>query len=321
MQATHSIGIDLGGTNIKGGICDRGGRLTHKDALRTEADRGFEHVLGRMGELVDRLLRQSGKSREEIAGVGVGAPGPMSHSKGLIYGAPNLPGFVNQPLRDLLAERIAMRVVLENDANAAAFGEYAAGAGRDVRNMVMLTLGTGVGGGVVLDGHVWRGSFDNAGEVGHMIIVPDGRPCPCGQRGCLERYASANAVAERLREAVETGADSKLKPLVTAGEEFDARDVEVAMGAGDALARRIWEETCYYLALCAVNLRHLLNPEMIVLAGGLIRAGRLLLDPVREKFANLSWHIAPDAPTIALATLGTDAGTIGAAALVWEDVQ
>jgi glucokinase len=315
MAATYTIGIDLGGTNIKGGICDEHGTLLMRHSIETQAERGTEHVIGRMAALVDELIRKANLSKNQIAGVGVGAPGPMSHAKGIIYSAPNLPGFVHVPLRDRFAALTGLRVVLENDANAAAFGEFTVGAGKDVQTLVMLTLGTGIGGGVVLDGKLWRGSFDNAGEVGHTVIVPGGRACPCGQHGCLERYASANAVAERLAEAVQAGENSSLKSKVVSGEDFDARDVLAALDGGDALAARTWDETCYYLALGIVNLRHVVNPELVVLAGGLINAGPRLLNPVQAHFGRQSWKIAPDAPRIALATLGTDAGTVGAATL------
>jgi glucokinase len=315
MSASYTIGIDLGGTNIKGGVCDEHGALLARHSVETQAEGGVEHVLGRMAELVQELLTLSKLTPAQVVGVGVGAPGPMSHARGVVYRAPNLPGFVNVPLRDRFAEITGLPVVLENDANAAAFGEFAAGAGKDVQTLVMLTLGTGIGGGVVLEGQLWRGCFDNAGEVGHTVIVPGGRPCPCGQEGCLERYASANAVAERLSEAVRAGADSLLKKRVMAGAALDARDVLAATSQGDALAARMWDETCYYLALGIVNLRHVINPELVVLAGGLINAGQRLLQPVQAHFERLSWKIAPDAPRIALATLGTDAGTIGAALL------
>ncbi len=315
MMGGYTIGIDLGGTNIKGGVCDADFRLVVQDEIETQADRGPEHVIARMAALVTTLIQKAGLTHGDIRGVGVGAPGPMSHAAGMIYHAPNLPGFVNVPLRDRMAELTRLPVTLENDANAAAFGEFAAGAGRDVRDMVMLTLGTGIGGGVVLGGQLWRGAFDNAGELGHSIVVPAGRPCPCGQKGCLERYSSAQAVAERAREAVQAGAPSSLRAKALAGADFDARDVLAAQAAGDALAERIWDEACYYLALAAVNIQHAFNPELIVFAGGLIRAGQALLGRVRTHFEALSWTIAPDRPRLALATLGTDAGTIGAAAL------
>lgn len=318
MTMPSTIGIDLGGTNIKGGVCDRHGRLLVQDSVDTEARHGCEHVLKRMAGLVAHLREKATLSQNEVVGIGVGAPGPMSHEQGMIFSAPNLPGWENVPLRDRFSALTGLPVVLENDANAAAFGEYTAGAGQNVHSLVLLTLGTGIGGGIVLNGKLWRGRFDNAGEIGHTIIIPNGRACPCGQLGCLERYASANAVAERLSEAVQAGEDSVLKPKVMAGTPFDARDVLAAIDAGDALAARIWDETCHYLALAVVNLRHSLNPELLVFAGGLINAGARLLTPVQQHFERLSWQIAPDAPRIAFATLGTDAGTIGAAALAHQ---
>jgi glucokinase len=315
MVARYTIGFDVGGTNIEAGICDESGTLVVRRSIKTEAQRGFEHVFERMVALVDSVLGDGGLPRADVLALGIGAPGPLSHAEGVIYHAPNLPGWHDIPLRQRLSDATGLVVTLENDANAAAFGEFIAGAGKDVRDMAMLTLGTGIGGGIVLDGRLWRGRYDSAAEVGHTVIVPGGRPCPCGQRGCLERYGSANAVAERLIEAVEAGEPSALKARIEAGESIDARDVLRALDAGDALAARVWDETCYYLALAAVNLQHLLNPELVVLAGGLSKAGERLLTPVRARFEELRWKIAPDAPQIVLATLGTDAGIIGAAAL------
>ena len=315
MPGQFTIGIDLGGTNLKGGVCSDAHEVRTTHSIETQAERGFEHVLGRMVLLVDALLEKARLGRADVVAIGIGAPGPLLHEEGLILGAPNLPGWVNVPLRQRLADAVRLRVVLENDANAAAFGEFVAGAGRDVRSLVMLTLGTGVGGGIVLDGRLWRGVCDSAGEMGHTIIVPGGRPCPCGQLGCFERYASANAVAERLAEAVQSGEESALKPQVQAGTTFDARDVLRAADAGDALAARIWDQTCSYLALGCVNLEHLLSPDKVVLAGGLTHAGERLLAPVQRHVQELRWHIATTPPQIALAALGIDAGIIGAAAL------
>ena len=315
MSGTHTIGIDLGGTNIKAGICDADGRVRGRLSIDTQAAGGVDHVLNRMAKLIRDLIHETGVRPADVAGVGVGAPGPMSHARGVIYGAPNLPGWVNIPLRDRFAKLVGFPVVLENDANAAAFGEFIAGAGRGFKSLAMLTLGTGIGGGLVLAGQLWRGGFDNAGELGHMIVVPGGRPCPCGQRGCFERYGSANAVAERLAEATAAG-----EPSALAGRAwFDARDVLAAADAGDALALRIWDETCYYLAIGIVNIQHVLNPELVVLAGGLINAGPRVLDPVQTHFHKSSWTIAPDEPKIALAKLGDDAGLIGAAMLADPD--
>jgi len=315
MAANCTIGIDLGGTNIKGGVCDAAGGLLVTHEIETQAERGFEHVFARLLGLVDELLRKAGIGKADVAGIGLGTPGPLSHSRGIVYNAPNLPGWVNVPLRERFSRATGLPVVLENDANAAAYGEYVAGAGKDVSSLVMLTLGTGIGGGIVLDGRLWRGADESAGEIGHMVLVPGGRTCPCGQAGCLERYASANAVAERLVEAIRAGNACSLTADIERGRAVDARQVLRAADAGDALAARIWDETCYYLALGCLSLERLLSPELIVLAGGLTNAGRRLLEPVQTHFQKLRWHLMPATTRITFATLGTEAGTIGAAAL------
>lgn len=319
MPAHCTIGIDLGGTNIKGGVCAEDGTLLVHHSIETQADAGFEHVFARIVGLVDELLRRSSLSKADVLGVGIGAPGPLSHADGVIHNAPNLPGWVNIPLRERLSEVTQLPVVLENDANAAAFGEFVAGAGKEVSSLVMLTLGTGIGGGIVLDGRLWRGCDDCAAEIGHTVIVPGGRPCPCGQEGCLERYASAHAAAERLVEAVQAGEESSLRSDIQSGEPLDARDVQRAAEQGDQLAARIWDETCYYLALGCINIERVLGPELIVLTGGLTNAGERLLSPVRAHFHKLRWKLTLPSLEIVIAALGAEAGTIGAAALARGD--
>ena len=315
MAAQYTIGIDLGGTNIKAGILNDRGELVHHTAIATEAEHGFEHVFVRLVALVDQLIATGGLARGDIAGIGYGTPGPMSHKEGIIYASPNLPGWVNIPLRKRLSAATGFPVTLENDANVAAYGEFVAGAGQGLSHMVMLTLGTGIGGGVIVEGRLNRGGFDNAGEIGHLIVQPNGRPCPCGQRGCLERYSSANAVAERFVEALESGESSPLKSRLDAGQSVTSVDIVNAATAGDGLAVRIWGETCFHLALGCINVQHMLNPECIVLGGGLINAGSRLLDPLRREIAEQVWTIAQDAPRLEFARLGDDAGVIGAAAL------
>ncbi len=318
MSGNFTIGIDLGGTNIKGGVCDAAGVQIVRRSTETGADRGVEPVIARMVELVDRLSSDAGLGESDLRAIGIGAPGPMSHSAGVILNAPNLPGWVNVPLRAKFREATGRPVVLENDANAAAFGEFTCGAGKHTRDMVMLTLGTGIGGGIILDGRLWRGRFSTAAEIGHLIVEPDGRPCPCGKRGCRERYSSANAIAERVVEAIEAGEESSLAPVAEAGEPLDARAVDRAADDGDPLAARVWSEACRYLAIGVINLQHLLNPELVVFGGGLIHAGIRLLTPIQEHFEQQVWKLAPDAPRLVFAELGDDAGTIGAAALARE---
>ncbi len=316
-----AIGVDLGGTGIKAAIVSEAHILSNRRSLDTEAARGPDHVIARIATIIEELARRAEADGAEIVAVGVGSPGPLSYARGVVLHAPNLPGWRDVPLRDRLRAATGRRVFIENDANAAAYGEFVSGAGKAASDMVMLTLGTGVGGGVILEGRLLRGHYDNAGEIGHMIVEPEGDPCPCGQRGCLERYASASAVGRWAQRALEAGEQTSLRGALERSGGVNARDVELAMAAGDAVATRIWRETARYLAIAAVNVQHVLNPEQIVFAGGLIGAGERLLAPVREAFAELTWNSAKDGPTFALATLGTDAGIIGVAALAREAAE
>ncbi len=311
MSAEYAIGIDLGGTNIKGGVCDAAGRLLTMHAIDTQAEGGFTHVFGRMVALVDTLIAQAGIARSAVAGIGLGTPGPLSHALGIVYSAPNLPGWVNIPIRERFSAATGLPVALENDANAAAYAEFTCGAGRAARSMVLLTLGTGIGGGIVVNGELWRGCDDSAGEIGHLILVPGGRACPCGQRGCFERYASANALVARFQEAA-----AGERTVLSAGPEgLTARDIEEAARSGDTLAARIWDETCRDLALGCVSLERILAPDMIVFSGGLTNAGAQMLDPVRRHFLNLRWRLTRPTMELRLSALGAEAGTIGAALL------
>lgn len=315
MDDALTIGIDIGGTYVKAGICRRDGTLLLRRSIDTEGERGYAHVFSRLVRLIGDLRAAAGEDGGRIRAVGVGAPGPMSHAEGVIYSAPNLPGWENVPLRGQLAQAAGLPVSLENDANAAAYGEFAAGAGRDARSLVMITLGTGIGGGIVLDGALWRGHFDNAGEIGHTLAIPDGRACPCGQRGCLERYASAAAIGQRAAEAIRGGERSALAARLESDGELTSEHVCEAAQRGDALAARIWDEACSLLAAAIVNVQHMLNPEVVVLAGGLAAAGAPLFDAVQRHFDRQRWRIAPDMPRICAAALGGVAGTIGAALL------
>lgn len=315
MNRACTIGIDLGGTNIKAGLIDPQGLVEHKLSRVSDPQRGPEHVLADLAAMCDDLMRATRRERVDVCGVGIGTPGPLDFARGVILKAANLPGWVNVPVRDRLSALLRLPVMLENDANAAAFGEYWAGAGRDRGDMVMLTLGTGVGGGVIVDGRLLHGHFGNAAELGHMIVEPDGLPCPCGQRGCLEQYSSASGVARRVITAIESGRVSSLQAGLAAGYVPSSRDVSDAALAGDDVCGEIWREACRYLAVACVNIQHAFNPATIVLGGGLAEAGERLLAPIAEEFAHQTWSLAGDQPAIVAASLGYDAGIIGAGGL------
>ncbi len=315
------IGLDLGGTNIKGGVIDDRGKVKANDSVPTPSKEGPEAVIGAMVDLAHSVASQAGLDMAKIDGVGIGSPGPIDFENGVLASAPNIPEFNNVPLRDRIAKGTGRPTVLENDANAAALGEYWIGAGRDasIRHLITLTLGTGVGSGVVVDDQIIHGALGRGGEAGHMIVVPEGgRKCGCGQRGCLETYASASHTARRAEEAMEAGETSSLNQI-REQRSVTAKDVFDAAKAGDTLANRLVNETAMYLGIACVNLSRLLDPQMIVLAGGMVQAGEFLIDRVREAFTSRSWAIMKDHVRIVGAALGNDAGIIGAAAVAWHD--
>jgi len=319
MTATVAIGVDLGGTNLKAAVVDQEARILAKGTMPTAPERGPDAVIADIVELTDDLIADRHLARARVAGVGVGTPGPLSYRQGRIIKAANLPGWHDVDLRDRLAERLHLPVVVDNDANAAAFGEHWAGAGRDGADLVLLTLGTGVGSGVVTEGRVLRGHFENAGELGHMIVAVDGLPCPCGQRGCLEQYASAGAVARRVAAAVAGGETSSAAEAVEEGNPLDARLVAAHARQGDILCNRIWDEACLYLAVACINIQHAFNPARVVLGGGMSEAGAFLSDRVNDHLRRQRWSLHDDVPAVVLSRLGPEAGVIGAAALVLID--
>ena len=319
------IGLDLGGTNIKAGVLDETGRLLTAVSVPTNAQRGPEAVIAALVQAAHDVAGQADVDLEQVDAIGIGSPGPMDFEAGVILKAPNLPDFVNVPLRDRIAEGTGRPTVLENDANAAAFGEYWAGAAKDpaIRHVVMLTLGTGIGSGLIVDGRIVHGGFGNGGEGGHIIVEPGGRACACGQKGCLEAYASASWTARRAEEALDGGREvSSLAESYEPGRTpLTAKAVFDAAQAGDALALRIVDETATYLGVACVSFCRLLDPQVILFAGGMILSGDFLFDRVRRVFAEHSWTAAPDQVRIMPAALGNDAGVIGAGAVAWDAHQ
>lgn len=295
-----AIGIDLGGTDMKVGVLNGDGVLADSARLSTRAHEGPGPAIARLSEHIRAITRSNG----EVCAIGVGAPGPIDRERGVLLAAPNLPGWENLPLCALLRENLGIPTRLENDANAAAYGEYFTRRkrGESVSSMALFTIGTGVGGGIVLDDRLVRGAFGSAGEVGHLIVDSEGRDCPCGQRGCLERYASATAISELFTQA--TGATG-----------VSAREICEQAAGGDPAAAAIIDQAARFLAIAIITLQHLVNPELVALGGGVAGAGAVLLDPVRRWTRTLTWKLIDDAPRIELATAGNDAGMIGAASL------
>jgi glucokinase len=311
----HYVGIDLGGTFIK--FITLGQTLRPGKVLQVATPQGPDAVIDRMIAGAREVMALNKLSSRQIGGVGVGAPGPLDFKRGIVIEMPNLPGFRNVAIRDRVMRGLGLPTVLENDANAAGFGEYLCGAGRNRGDMVLLTLGTGVGGGIVIGGKVIRGAHGVGAELGHVVVVPRGEPCGCGQRGCLERYCSATFIARRAAALIKGGRRSSLAKVLAAKGEITTRDINKARKAGDKLAAAVWDEGAYYLALGCVNICRILDPDRIVLAGGLVNAGADLMRPVLAHFNALHWKLAAPKTQIAIATLGSDAGVIGAAGVAW----
>jgi glucokinase len=312
------LGIDLGGTFIKLALLDEQMTIRSSRQLPTPTDRGPEAVIAAMVEVARGLLAEQGQDGNQVVGVGIGSPGPLDLEAGVVIAMPNIPGFQNVPLRDRVGSALHLPTLLENDANAAGLGEYLCGSGVGSRLMVLLTLGTGIGSGIVLGGEVFHGVHGIGAEVGHMIVQPGGEPCGCGQRGCLERYASATYLSRLATRAIQQdGRSSRLGEVLQAKGEITARDVNDARRAGDQLAAEVWDQAARYLAVACVNLCRVLDPDRIVLGGGMAAAGDDLLGPVRRHFEQVHWTIDRPRTTIALAKLGNDAGVIGAAGAAW----
>ncbi len=318
-MAKVCIGIDLGGTFIKFALLDEEMSMRGSAQVPTPADAGPDSVIETMVSGAAELLDREGISAGNVVGVGIGSPGPLDLDAGVVIGMPNISGFVNIPLRDRIGDGLGIPAVLENDASVAALGEYLCGSGKGMDVMVMLTLGTGIGGGMVIAGRLARGAHGIGAEAGHMIVEPDGEPCPCGQRGCLERYASASALARYARRLIEQDRrKSSLADLLGRKGDLDAVDVNEARRAGDALAAEVWDRSIRYLAVGCVSIARLLDPDLIVLGGGLAKAGDDLLGPLRRHFSRLNWTIDEQKTALALASLGNDAGVVGAAGAAWK---
>ncbi len=319
MTQRYVVGIDLGGTNIAAGALPTDGSavLAFRTCL-TNAESGADAVASRIADTVEDVIadtmRETGAARSDFLGVGMGAPGPLDRERGIVIVAPNL-GWRNFPLRDRIADRVNLPATLDNDANCATVGEWWCGAARGARNVVGLTIGTGIGGGLILNGALYHGSSDVAGEIGHTTIDSTGRRCKCGNYGCLEAYASGPAIAERAREAL-AGNEESVLPRMVGGDlsRITARTVYDAALQGDATAREVVRDTARFLGSGLANLLNIINPDVVVLAGGVTEAGDALFEPLRAEVKRRAFRPAVDACRIVPGILAGAAGVVGAVA-------
>ena len=319
-QQQFILGVDLGGTNIVVGAMSTDGTQTFAmRSIPTSAELGAEGVADRIVGLIEEVIletiEQTNAHREDFIGVGIGAPGPLDREKGIVIVAPNL-GWRNFPLRDRIAERLHLPATLDNDANCATVGEWWQGAAKGGTNVIGMTIGTGIGGGLIIDGKLFHGASDVAGEIGHTTIDLNGRHCKCGNYGCLEAYASGPAIATRAREVLVREETASLLPSIVGGklDAITAETVYKAALKGDAVASEIVRDTARYLGAGIANLLNIINADVVVVAGGVTQAGDALFIPLQAEVRRRAFRPAVDATRIVAGTLPGTAGVVGAVA-------
>ncbi|MFX3623830.1 MAG: ROK family glucokinase [Ectobacillus sp.] len=317
MEEKWLVGVDLGGTTIKLAFINVYGEIIHKWEIPTNISEAGKHIMVDIAKAIDNKLQELGELKQKLAGIGMGAPGPVNLATGVIYEAINL-GWKDYPLKDLLEVETGLPVIIDNDANIAALGEMWKGAGEGAKDLVCVTLGTGVGGGVIANGDIVHGISGAAGEIGHITVVPhNGAPCNCGKTGCLETVASATGIVRLAKQALEISTEaSVLRDVFAAQGVVTAKDVFDAAGQNDSLAAKIVDEMASYLGLAIANISNIMNPEKVVIGGGVSKAGEALLEPVQRYFEKYAFPRVAKSTKLAIATLGNDAGVIGGAWLV-----
>jgi len=338
-MSTYSIGVDLGGTNLRIAAVDEQAQVLERVTLGTQVSLGRDRVLDDMCAAIHRTAEKY-QNRVSLAGIGIGVPGIIDMRTGMLRESPNLPGWAEYPVRAEIEKRLGTRVILENDANAAALGEHWLGVGRDFEDMAMITLGTGVGGGLILGGRIWHGMTGMAGEFGHITVKPEGHPCGCGGRGCAEQYASATAVVRTARELVAGGGASAALRAASSKPEFSAKAVYDLAIEGDEEAKKIFSRVGQALGVVLAGLVNGLNLPIYVIGGGVSSAWEAFSPSMFAELRRRSMVYAATAPAvqeeeaggvsaraqprdpgktiITRALLGTDAGLYGAARLALQ---
>jgi glucokinase len=318
----YAVGIDVGGTKIAAGIVDRAGAVLTCRQTRAHSEREPEVVIAAIEDAYRALMECSSVDPRDLAGVGIGFPGTINLPRGSILICSNLPGWDHVPLRDILAERLGLPVVLDNDAHMCAVGEHRFGAGRGVRDMCYVCFSTGFGLGAIVDDRLVTGCTGSAGELSHVVVHPGGPPCTCGKRGCLMTYASGIGLARQIKERVAAGEETILRGLLPSdGRRISGEQVAAAAEQGDRVAQEVLRSVGYYFGLGLAMLVQLFNPELIVTGGGLTQIGPLLMDEVAR---GLHENVQPelrDTVRLAPSQLGGNIGIIGAAAEVFESIE
>lgn len=314
-----AVGVDVGGTKITAGVIDATAHILSRHSVRSHPGRPPREVVDAIVEATRAALAEAGLTRGDVAGVGVGFAGHVNGAAGRVLTSSNLPAWDNHPLRDVLAKRLDVPVVLENDANCAAWAEYRFGAGQGASYLCYVTISTGFGLGIVVDGRLYTGATGTAGEIGHTVVDPNGPMCTCGKRGCVMGYACGMAMSRMACEYLESGELTLLRDLCgETPEHVSGEVIAEAARQGDRVAQDILSITSHYFGIGLSTIVQVLNPDRIVVGGGLARTGSLLMDPAIRALNENIHPVLIDSAEIVLSTLWDDAGMIGAAALVWE---
>lgn len=311
----YKIGVDVGGTNIKLALVDKKGAIVYSNTVPTRVEMGYEYTISNIKQAIYDLMKESKTTKDVIDGIGFGFPGQVDCEKGIVRIAPNIPGWVNVPIASIVEEEFNIPVKVDNDVRCAALAELNYGAGRNCQNLICITVGTGIGSGLILNGKLVRGANNAAGEIGHIKLkMKDGPICGCGDTGCLEAFASGPAIVAMAEEYIKGGKSTKYREL--ANPDITPYIVAEAAKQGDAVAKRIYETIGEYIGIGLSSVVNLLNPEKIVVGGGVADAGELLFEPIRRTLIERAMPIQGNSVEVVAAELANSAGVIGASLLI-----
>lgn len=312
----NRIGIDVGGTNVKIALVDDSGKIIYSNSVPTRAEMGYEYTVNNIKQAIYDLLKETKLEAKEIEGIGFGFPGQVDYKSGVVRLAPNIPGWVDVPIAKMIEDEFHIPTRVDNDVRCAALGELKYGAGKGCENLICITVGTGIGSGLIVNGKLVRGASNAAGEIGHIKLqIHDGPICGCGDTGCMEAFASGPAIVAMAEEYILGGKSTKYREMANGGDITPFIVAEAAK-AGDPVARRIFSRIGEYIGIGMASVVNLLNPEKIIIGGGVADAGDILLDPLKDTLKKRAMKIAGETVEVVSAQLGNTAGVIGASLLI-----
>lgn len=312
----NRIGIDVGGTNVKIALVDDSGKIIYSNSVPTRAEMGYEYTVNNIKQAIYDLMKETKLTAKDIEGIGFGFPGQVDYKSGIVRLAPNIPGWVEVPIAKMIEDEFHIPTRVDNDVRCAALGELKYGAGKGCENLICITVGTGIGSGLIVNGKLVRGASNAAGEIGHIKLqIHDGPICGCGDTGCMEAFASGPAIVAMAEEYILGGKSTKYREMANGGD-ITPFIVSEAAKAGDPVAKRIFARIGEYIGIGMASVVNLLNPEKIIIGGGVADAGDILLEPLKEALKKRAMKIAGETVEVVPAQLGNTAGVIGASLLI-----